>query len=123
MGACDNIAMFRIDPKSSTPLGEQIRRAVRRELAEGRLARGDPLPPVRAVAAETGVNLNTVARAYRQLEEEGLVETVRGRGTEVKAVREGRRLSRRDLQARVRDLLADAVLGGHTARDVRRLVK
>jgi GntR family transcriptional regulator len=114
--------MFDIDPKSEVPLGEQVRRCVRRAIAEGKLRKGDALPPVRKVAAKTGVNLNTVARAYRQLETEGLVETVRGRGTAVKAEREKRKLSRRTLQQRARDLVADAVLSGHGRSTVRSLL-
>lgn len=115
--------MFDIDPRSPVPLGEQVRRAVRRAIAEGRVSKGDPLPPVRRVAADAGINLNTVARAYRELESEGLVVTVRGRGTEVKAERETRKLSKRELQLRARDLLADALLGGHTRQTVRSLLK
>jgi GntR family transcriptional regulator len=114
--------MFDIDPKSDVPLGEQVRRAVRRAIAEGKLKKGDPLPPVRKVAAKTGVNLNTVARAYKELEGEGLVETVRGRGTEIKAVLAKKKISRRDLALRARDLAADAVLGGCTRKDVRALL-
>jgi GntR family transcriptional regulator len=114
--------MFDIDTKSDIPLGEQVRRAVRRAIAEGELKKGDALPPVRKVAAKTGVNLNTVARAYRQLEQEGLVETVRGRGTEIKAVKANRKISRRDLAMRARDLAADAVLGGATRKDVKALL-
>jgi len=115
--------MFDIDPKSPVPLGEQVRRSVRRAIAEGRLKKGDPLPPVRKVAAEAKINLNTVARAYRELEEEGLVETVRGRGTEIRADRASAKLSKKELQARARDLLADAILGGHTKQTVRGLLK
>ena len=115
--------MFDIDPKSPVPLGEQVRRSVRRALAEGRLKKGDALPPVRKVAAEAGINLNTVARAYRALEDEGLVSTVRGRGTEIKAERATKRLARRDLSLLARDLLADAVLGGHSKQDVRGLLR
>jgi GntR family transcriptional regulator len=114
--------MFDIDTRSAIPLGEQVRRAVRRAIAEGKLRKGDSLPPVRRVAAKTGVNLNTVARAYRQLEEEGLVETVRGRGTEVKAERDKRKVSRAALQMRARDLVADAVLGGYGKRAVKGLL-
>jgi GntR family transcriptional regulator len=114
--------MFTIDTKSEVPLGEQVRRAVRRAIAEGDLRRGDPLPPVRKVAAKTGVNLNTVARAYRQLEEEGLVETVRGRGTVVHAEKARRKISRNDLALRARDLAADAVLGGCTRKEVKALL-
>ncbi|MCK6481162.1 MAG: GntR family transcriptional regulator [Planctomycetes bacterium] len=115
--------MFDIDHDSSVPLGEQVRRAVRRAIAEGRLAKGDALPPVRKVAAEARINLNTVARAYRELEQEGLVETVRGRGTEVKSDRAAGKLTKKELQLRVRDLLADAVLGGHPKQVVRTLLK
>jgi GntR family transcriptional regulator len=111
--------MFDVDRKSAIPLGEQVRRAVRRAIAEGRLRRGDPLPPVRRVAARTRVNLNTVARAYRELESEGLVETVRGRGTTVVAERARRRMTKRELAALARDLAADAVLGGLARKDVR----
>ncbi len=114
--------MFDIDHRSRVPLGEQVRRSVRRAIAEGKLKKGDDLPPVRRVASKTGVNLNTVARAYRSLEAEGLVTTVRGRGTEVKAERDKRKLSRRDLEMRARDLVADAVLGGHTKKVVRSLL-
>ena len=114
--------MFEIDHRSRTPLGEQVRRAVRRAIAEGRLKKGDALPPVRKVASKTGINLNTVARAYRSLEGEGLVETVRGRGTEVTAEMDRRKLSRRDLQGRVRDLVADALLGGHSRRTLKALL-
>ncbi len=114
--------MFDIDHRSNTPLGEQVRRSVRRAIAEGKLRKGDPLPPVRRVAAKTGVNLNTIARAYRQLEEEGLVETVRGRGTEIKAERDRKKISRAALQMRVRDLVADAVLGGYGKKGVKGLL-
>ncbi len=115
--------MFDIDHESPVPLGEQVRRAVRRAIAEGRLAKGDSLPPVRRVAADARINLNTVARAYRELEEEGLVETVRGRGTAVKADRAAKKLSKKDLQLRARDLMADAVLGGHPRQSLRGLLK
>ena len=115
--------MFPIDHQSPVPLGEQVRRAVRRALAEGKLKKGDSLPPVRRVADDTGINLNTVARAYRMLEAEGLVETVRGRGTVVRAVREPKRLGKRELKLRVRDLMADAVLGGHTRKTIRDLLR
>ena len=114
--------MFDIDTKSDVPLGEQVRRAVRRAIAEGKLRKGDALPPVRKVAAKTGVNLNTVARAYRQLEEEGLVETVRGRGTVIHAERTKRKISRRHLAMRARDRAADAVLGGCSRREVKALL-
>jgi DNA-binding transcriptional regulator YhcF (GntR family) len=50
-------------------------------IAAGKLAEGDELPPVRQLAADLGINLNTVARAYRELTDAGLLASVRGRGT------------------------------------------
>jgi DNA-binding transcriptional regulator YhcF (GntR family) len=74
-----------IDPATATPPYEQIRLRIAALAAEGTLAAGYKLPPVRTLAAEIGVAANTVARAYRELEQAGLVET-RGRaGTVVTA--------------------------------------
>ncbi|MCO8269602.1 GntR family transcriptional regulator [Actinoplanes sp. TRM 88003] len=74
-----------IDAGSATPPYEQVRLRIAALAAAGSLAAGEKLPPVRALAAELGLAANTVARAYRELELAGLVET-RGRlGTVVTA--------------------------------------
>ena len=114
--------MLRIDPGSDVPLGEQVQRGIRRAIAEGELAPGDPLPPVRQLAADLGVNLNTVARAYRELEREGLVNTARGRGTLVAGKRSATRVPAAQLKSRVRDLIADARLAGYGKEELRRLL-
>src|SRR3954471_12675006 len=74
-----------IDAGSPVPPYEQVRMRIAELAAVGRLAAGTRLPPVRALATELGLAANTVARAYRELEQAGLVET-RGRaGTLVTA--------------------------------------
>lgn len=74
-----------IDHAAATPPYEQIRLRIAALAADGTLAAGFRLPPVRSLAADLGVAVNTVARAYRELEQAGLVET-RGRaGTVVTA--------------------------------------
>jgi DNA-binding transcriptional regulator YhcF (GntR family) len=74
-----------IDEGSATPPYEQVRRRIAELAAAGTLAAGEKLPTVRALAADLGLAANTVARAYRELELAGLVET-RGRlGTVVTA--------------------------------------
>jgi GntR family transcriptional regulator len=113
--------MITVDPRSPVPLVEQVRRSLRREIADGELPVGAPLPPVRQLAADLGVNLNTVARAYRELEREGLVTTARGRGTEVAGDRDRVPVPRADLEARLADVVADARLGGYGARTLRSL--
>ena len=74
-----------IDAGSATPPYEQVRLRIAVLAATGTLAAGSKLPPVRTLAADLGLAANTVARAYRELEIAGLVET-RGRaGTVVTA--------------------------------------
>ncbi|WP_298886253.1 GntR family transcriptional regulator [uncultured Serinicoccus sp.] len=70
---------FAVDPGSSTTVFEQVVDQVVQGIQDGALMPGDRLPPVRRLAADLGIATNTVAKAYRQLEEEGHVET-RGRG-------------------------------------------
>jgi len=114
--------VIRVDPRSPIPLGEQLRRGLRRAIAEGELRTGDPLPPVRQLAGDLGINLNTVARAYRELERDGLVSPARGRGTVVTANRATAPLPKMDLRGRLRDVLADATLAGYAPDELRRLV-
>jgi DNA-binding transcriptional regulator YhcF (GntR family) len=68
-----------IDAASAEPPYEQVRRQIAEAVAGGRLVAGYRLPPVRGLAEDLGLAANTVARAYRELEQAGLVET-RGRG-------------------------------------------
>jgi DNA-binding transcriptional regulator YhcF (GntR family) len=67
-----------VDPGSRTPPFEQIRSQVAEDVASGALQPGDRLPTVRRLAEELAVATNTVARAYRELEQSGVIET-RGR--------------------------------------------
>ncbi|WP_436533890.1 GntR family transcriptional regulator [Actinoplanes sp. HUAS TT8] len=74
-----------IDPDSPTPPYEQVRLHIAARAADGTLAAGTKLPPVRRLATDLGLAANTVARAYKELEQAGLVET-RGRlGTVITA--------------------------------------
>ena len=69
---------IRLDSTSSTPPYEQIRSHIAEQVASGTLEPGDRLPTVRGLAEDLGVATNTVARAYRELEQSGAIET-RGR--------------------------------------------
>ncbi|WP_053722350.1 GntR family transcriptional regulator [Saccharothrix sp. NRRL B-16348] len=89
--------MISIDPASPVPPYEQVRSQFARRITDRDLAVGTRLPTVRALAADLGLAVNTVARAYRELEEAGLIET-RGRaGTVVSAA--GQRGRERALRA------------------------
>jgi GntR family transcriptional regulator len=74
---------FHVSSASAVPTYMQLVEQVRRALRLGRLEPGDRLPTVREVAAAVAVNPNTVLKAYRELEHEGLVEGRPGQGTYV----------------------------------------
>ena len=76
---------FRVEGRSVTPPYLQIVQQVRQALRMGLLDVGGQLPTVREVVAETAINPNTVLKAYRDLEREGLVEARAGHGTFVKS--------------------------------------
>lgn len=73
--------MIRVDATSFVPIYAQIKKEILRLVTTGRLKVHDPLPSIRDLAAELIVNPNTVARAYRELEQDGLVSAQKGRGS------------------------------------------
>src|SRR3989304_3672609 len=77
--------MIVVERSSQEPVYEQIARQIRRCVATGELTPGTPLPTVRTLASDLGVNLNTVARAYWLLEEEGFVGIRDRSGAEILA--------------------------------------
>ncbi len=70
-----------IDVRSPVPIYAQVMEQIRQRVAAGVWAPGDQLPTVRDLASQLLINPNTVARIYRDLEKEGLLETRRGAGT------------------------------------------
>jgi DNA-binding transcriptional regulator YhcF (GntR family) len=74
-----------IDPKSSVPPFEQIRFGIVTAASSGKLAVGTRVPPVRTLADDLGLAANTVAKAYRQLEQDGVLETRGRHGSFIKA--------------------------------------
>ncbi len=70
-----------VDPKSSTPLYVQIKEQMRLAVASGAIKPGEQVPTVRDLATQLRINLNTVARAYRELQSEGLLTSRQGSGT------------------------------------------
>jgi GntR family transcriptional regulator len=72
---------FKLDPKSGVPFYRQIIDQIRYGVATGSLKVGEQLPTVRALAVDLKVNLNTVSKAYRELEIQNILETQQGTGT------------------------------------------
>ena len=113
---------IRIDPQSPDPIFEQIVFQVKEAVARGELSEGDRLPSVRELARELSVNPNTVVRAYRVLEHEGVVLPRRGSGCFVTGrkslLQAGER--RRNLEHRIQRTLTEAFHLGFEAEEIRK---
>jgi GntR family transcriptional regulator len=88
-------ALFRLDTSSGVPFYRQVIDQVLLAVADGRLAPGTQLPTVRQLAVDLSVNLNTVSKAYREMEIRGIVDTQQGTGTFVSTRRAERRTGER----------------------------
>ncbi len=77
----DGLVFIQINLKSSTPLYEQIIEQVKELIARGIVEEGEQLPSVRDLASQVVLNPNTVSKAYKELERQGVIVTVRGKGT------------------------------------------
>ena len=75
-----------IDFKSGTPVYLQLVDQIRHAAASGGLRAGEPLPGIRPLAEELRVNRNTVAKAYAELESQGVIENIQGKGCFLKEV-------------------------------------
>ncbi len=97
---------IQVDPKSGVPLYTQIKDEIRLAVATGALGPGDQLPGVRNLATQLRVNFNTVGRAYRELQAEGLLNSRRGSGTFVSA--EGKKIGQREAEQIIERMLRHA---------------
>lgn len=117
---------FELDFRSGIPIYLQIVERVKELLANGTLKAGDQLPTVRALAQELRINFNTVARAYRILDEMGVISTQQGRGTYILAFPPPETLGKMREQALVeltRRYLADATQLEFSAEEILRVVQ
>ena len=110
-----------INTGSATPIYKQITDQVRLAVATGKLAVGDQLPSVRALAEELVINPNTVARAYTDLAREGLIESRAGRGVFLTRKRKmfTREEGRRRLEPLLEGLIGEAMVMDFTREELR----
>jgi GntR family transcriptional regulator len=93
---------FKLDPKSGVPFYRQIIDQIRFGISAGHLKIGEQLPTVRALAVELKVNLNTVNKAYKELEIQNILETQQGTGTFIGSV--GVKIADRERQDKLRSI-------------------
>lgn len=116
---------FRLDLRSDSPIYMQIVDQVKGQIASGALKPGDQLPTVRALATELRINFNTVARAYRILDEERIISTQQGRGTyitEVPPQKVTERMRRESLEALAQRFVREATRLGFSAKEISQMV-
>jgi GntR family transcriptional regulator len=116
---------FRIDFSNGLPIYEQVARQVKFAVAGGVLRAGEMVPSVRELARELAINPNTVARAYRQLQADNVLESVRGTGLQVTAGADERCRSERVklIRQRVQQVLVEAKQSRLDADKLRALVE
>jgi GntR family transcriptional regulator len=116
---------FELDFHSGLPIYTQIANQIQGRVANGTLKPGDQLPTVRALALELRVNFNTVARAYRILDEERIISTQQGRGTyimEKPPPKVTERLRRESLEGLVERFVSEAMRLGFSQTEIRQIV-
>ena len=117
---------FAVDLTSHKAIYLQVMSQVKQAIASGEIKPGDQLPTVRQLADELEVNFNTVARAYRLLDEEGIISTQHGRGTYIlKPASKPRKASSRskDLDALADNFVGEAKNLGFSANEIKNLLE
>src|SRR5579871_3781736 len=112
---------FRLNASSGVPLYLQLMEQVKHAVETGAMRAGDQLPTIRALAEELVMNPNTVVRAYRELEHDGIVELRHGLGAFISESVEARRKSMRKAQAVVQSAVERLRSMGATEEEIRRL--
>ena len=114
-----------IDPNNGIPIYEQISRQVKFAIANGSLLVGEHVPSVREMATSAAVNVNTVARAYRDLQAQGVLVSIRGTGLAVAsdAPEKCRRERLEMIRERLRYIMREAIQNGVTSEEIHSLVR
>jgi GntR family transcriptional regulator len=113
---------FEIDLTTHSPIYLQLMGQIKHAIAIDELKAGDQLPTVRQLAADLRVNFNTVARAYRLLDEEGIISTQHGRGTYIlkpPSAKDMARMRHQDLALLAEYFVSEAEKLGFTPSEVR----
>lgn len=109
--------MIHLDYRDTRPLYEQVRDGLRKLMVTGVLQPGDKLPSVRSLAMELAINPNTIQRAYGQLEAEGYVVSVSGKGTFVEELQQQNTQRRAEVEEKLRPLREELRSLGMTAEE------
>ena len=110
--------MIHLDYRDSRPIYEQVKDGLRRLMVTGVLAPGDKLPSVRAMASQLSINPNTIQRAYTELEAEGYMVSVTGKGSFVAEGDTQNTARRAELTGKLKPLLEELKNLGMTREEL-----
>ena len=110
--------MISLNYRDSRPIYEQIRDELRKLIVSGAIAADEKLPSVRALAAQLAINPNTIQRAYNQLESEGYVYSIPGKGSFAAVMDDAVAARKKELLKQVEELLRELRSLGATAEEL-----
>ena len=116
-------SLIQINYHDSRPIYEKVKESLRQLVFSGALGEGEKLPSVRELAVSLTVNPNTIQRAYRELEQEGLIVSVPGKGSFVTPGNGARSARMRELREKLAALAAEFEALGITRDELARIIK
>ena len=114
--------MISLNYRDSRPIYEQIKDGLRKLIVTGAMGPDEKLPSVRALATQLSINPNTIQRAYNELESEGYIYSVPGKGSFAAGNTGADQARRKELEDKVRELLAELRYLGVSDEELRALV-
>ena len=114
-----------ISNASSDPIYQQIVQQIKGQIISGELAEGDPLPSIRKLAHELQISVITTKRAYEELDREGLIDTVGGKGTFVASQNQEflREKRMKMVEEKLAEAMSEARMLGMTDRELMEMVR
>lgn len=114
--------MFKLDPQNRLPIYEQLKQKIEQLILIGDLKKDDPLPSVRKIANDLGINPNTVQKAYKQLEANHIIYSVAGIGSFIKIDKQTDKTFSQSYQASLEESLLLAQKAGMSKQQILQLV-
>ena len=115
--------MISLNYRDSRPIYEQIRDGLRKLIVTGALAADEKLPSVRALAAQLAINPNTIQRAYTELEQEGYIYSIPGKGSFAAGDTGAGNRRRKELELQLREVLRELKYLGVKPEELEALMK
>ena len=115
--------MISLNYRDSRPIYEQIKDGLRKLIVTGAMQPDEKLPSVRALATQLSINPNTIQRAYNELETEGYIYSVPGKGSFAAGHQEADDVRRSELLSQIRGIAAELKYLGATAEELAAIVK